>query len=100
MLSTIPMLSIVIMPSIAVSIIASNKRAESKLSPLLHYFFILHAFRLYITQTFFLVFFVFRIVTLEEIHLRITLKRQNMGTNPIQKPAVVKDNHGTTTKVF
>src|SRR5690554_374145 len=72
--------------------------AHSKLS---NQFLILNALWHQVsTKAFFLVFFVFREGSLEKVHFRIPFKGQNMGTDPIQEPPVVRNNHRTSCKIL
>ena len=59
-----------------------------------------HPRRLFTPQAFQLIGFVVRIRALEEEHVRVALEGQDMGTDAVEEPAVVADDHGTTCKVF
>ena len=47
-----------------------------------------------------LVDFVLRIAALEEEYLTIALEGKNVGTDSVEEPAVVADNHSTASKCF
>jgi len=44
--------------------------------------------------------FVFRIVTVEPNHLAVAFEGENMGRNPIEKPAIVGDHHRAAGEVL
>src|SRR5690554_5177140 len=46
-----------------------------------------------------LVFLVFAIVALEELHVRITLERQDVGRDAVQEPAVMADHEGVAREL-
>ena len=50
-------------------------------------------FRAFLSEPFPLVGFIFLIIAVEECHLRIALERQNMGSDTVEEPAVVRDDH-------
>ncbi len=68
--------------------------------PLCFQFFVTDAVWTGIAGAFFPVFFVFGITAFEKYNLRIAFKSENMGSNAIKKPAVVRNNYRAAGKVF
>ena len=67
---------------------------------LLHEFAIAGAVRLGIAETLALVLFVFGIETFKEENFGVALKGQNVSTDAVEEPTVVRYDDGTTGKVF
>ncbi len=63
-------------------------------------FAILHALGSQILALHLLPLLILRVRALVEYNLRVTLKREDMCSNTVQEPTVVRDNHSTTCEVL
>lgn len=63
-------------------------------------FAIAHAVRFYIAHALALVLFVFTVRALEEEYLRVALKGKYVSAYTVKEPTVVRDDYGTSGKVF
>ena len=73
---------------------------HSSFKSVFHQFPVTHALRLYIAHALHLVFLVFGVRAFEEEHLAVSFKRQDVGADTVEEPAVVADYYGTSGKVF
>ena len=73
---------------------------HSSFKSVFHQFPVTHALRLYIAHALHLVFLVFGVRAFEEEHLAVSFKRQDVGADTVEEPAVVRDDYGTTGKIF
>src|SRR4051812_3952907 len=52
------------------------------------------------TQSTFLIFFVFAVIAIEILDMRVTLESKNMGSDSIKKPSIMAYYDGAAGKVF
>ena len=66
----------------------------------LHQLAITNTLRFFIAQTLQLVFFVFRVRTLEEEHFTVAFESKDVRTDTVEEPTVVANDYSTTGKAF
>ena len=52
------------------------------------------------TESFLFIRFILRVIAIEPDNFAVPLKSQDVGRDPVEKPAVVADDDGTTPEVF